>query len=166
MKIFVKVVLTLCMVLYLLILTKLILFKYISIMDMKDHIRFTFHERYWGYHNFIPFKTIFQYLFAEDINTTIRIDNIVGNIIGFIPFGFMLPLLSKRVSRFKSIVIATFGLSFTYEILQLLFELGSFDVDDLILNTLGGVIGYLPIKLVHVFNKTKTGRSIRGHVQG
>ncbi|MEC0297687.1 VanZ family protein [Peribacillus castrilensis] len=48
----------------------------------------------------------------------------------------------------------------TYEILQLLFELGSFDSADLILNTLGGVIGYLPIKLFYiVFKKNGTIRS-------
>ncbi|MGI8386841.1 VanZ family protein [Robertmurraya sp. P23] len=48
------------------------------------------------------------------------------------------------------IIIATFCLSLTYEIVQLVFELGSFDVDDLILNTLGGVIGYFPIKLIYL----------------
>ncbi|CAH0312249.1 VanZ family protein [Peribacillus sp. YIM B13472] len=160
MKIFVKILLSLCMILYLLILTKLILFKTFSITEMNDHISFSFNGRYWGSHNFIPFKTIFHYLFIADVNTSIRIENIVGNIIGFVPFGFMLPLLSKMFSRFKSILIATFCFSFTYEVLQLLFELGSFDTDDLILNTLGGIIGYLPIKLFYtVFLKNRTMRS-------
>ncbi|CAH0223980.1 hypothetical protein SRABI80_02356 [Peribacillus frigoritolerans] len=159
MKIFVKIVLSLSMVLYLLILTKLILFKTFSITEMNGHISFS-HGRYWGSHNFIPFKTIAHYLFLADVNPSIRIENIAGNIIGFVPFGLMLPLLSKRFSQLKSILIATFCLSFTYEILQLLFELGSFDTDDLILNTLGGVIGYLPIKLFYiVFKKNGTIRS-------
>ncbi|MFJ7931394.1 VanZ family protein [Peribacillus sp. NPDC096448] len=163
MKIFVKIVLSLFMVLYLLILTKLILFKTFSITEMNGHISFS-HGRYWGSHNFIPFKTIGHYLFLADVNTSIRIENIMGNIIGFVPFGLMLPLLSKRFSQFKSILITTFCLSFTYEILQLLFELGSFDTDDLILNTLGGVIGYLPIKLFYiVFKKNGT---IRSQVRG
>ncbi|WP_422121635.1 VanZ family protein [Peribacillus frigoritolerans] len=112
---------------------------------MNGHISFS-HGRYWGSHNFIPFKTIAHYLFLADVNPSILIENIAGNIIGFVPFGLMLPLLSKRFSQLKSILIATFCLSFTYVILQLLFELGSFDTDDLIRNTLGGVIGYLPIK--------------------
>ncbi|MDP1419534.1 VanZ family protein [Peribacillus simplex] len=136
------------------ILTILILFKTFSITEINNHISFSFNARYWGSHNFIPFKTIFHYLFLADVNTSIRIENIVGNIIGFVPFGLMLPLLSKRFSQFKSILIATFCFSFTYEILQLLFELGSFDTDDLILYTLGGIIGYLPIKLfLHSFQK-------------
>ncbi|MEB2494201.1 VanZ family protein [Peribacillus frigoritolerans] len=159
MKIFVKIVLSLFMFLYLLILTKLILFKTFSISEMNGHIIFS-HGRYWGSHNFIPFKTIAHYLFLADVNLSIRIENIAGNIIGFVPFGLMLPLLSKRFSQLKSILIATFCFSFTYEILQLLFELGSFDTDDLILNTLGGVIGYLPIKLFYiVFKKNGTIRS-------
>jgi glycopeptide antibiotics resistance protein len=66
------------------------------------------------------------------------------------PFGFTLPVLSKRFFKFKIITLATFSLSLTYEILQLLFGFGSFDVDDLILNTLGGMIGYLSIKLIHL----------------
>ncbi|USK74517.1 VanZ family protein [Peribacillus frigoritolerans] len=117
-----------------------------------------------GSHNFIPFKTISHYLFLADVTPSIRMENIAGNIIGFVPFGLMLPLLSKRFSQLKSILIATFCLSFTYEILQLLFELASFDTDDLILNTLGGVIGYLPIKLFYiVFKKTGT---IRNQTKG
>ncbi|WP_286163803.1 VanZ family protein [Bacillus sp. AFS088145] len=44
----------------------------------------------------------------------------------------------KRFKNFKVIVIATFSLSLTYELIQLLFDFGSFDIDDLILNTLGG----------------------------
>ncbi|CAH0274186.1 VanZ family protein [Peribacillus sp. Bi134] len=164
MKIFVKIVLSLFMVLYLLILTKLILFKTLSITEMNGHIIFTFNGRYWGSHNFIPFKTIFHYLFLADVNTSIRIENIAGNIIGFVPFGLMLPLISKRFSQLISILIATFCFSFTYEVLQLLFELGSFDTDDMILNTLGGTIGYLPIKLFYtVFKKNGT---IHSQAQG
>src|SRR5687767_11395587 len=116
MKIFVKIVLSLFMVLYLLILTKLILFKTFSITEMNGHISFS-QGPYWGSHNFIPFKTIAHYLFLADVNPSIRIENIAGNIIGFVPFGLMLPLLSKRFSQLKSILIATFCLSFTYEIL-------------------------------------------------
>jgi glycopeptide antibiotics resistance protein len=164
MKIFVKIVLSLFMVLYLLILTKLILFKTLSITEMNGHNIFSFNGRYWGSHNFIPFKTIFHYLFLADVNTSIRIENIAGNIIGFVPFGLMLPLISKRFSQLRSILIATFCFSFTYEVLQLLFELGSFDTDDMILNTLGGTIGYLPIKLFYtVFKKNGT---IHSQAQG
>jgi glycopeptide antibiotics resistance protein len=46
------------------------------------------------------------------------------------------------------VTLATFFLSLTFELIQLIFEFGSFDVDDLILNTIGGIIGYFPIKII------------------
>ncbi|MEH7611196.1 VanZ family protein [Gottfriedia acidiceleris] len=86
-----------------------------------------------------------------DINFDIRISNLAGNIIGFMPFGFLLPLIVKKYDNLKSILKATFILSLTYELLQLLlFQLGSFDVDDLILNTLGGGLGYLVLKIIRL----------------
>jgi len=58
------------------------------------------------------------------------------------------PLLFSKFYRFKKIALATFCLSLTFELLQLIFKFGSFDVDDLILNTVGGVVGYIPVMLV------------------
>ncbi|MGE8081976.1 VanZ family protein [Peribacillus loiseleuriae] len=71
------------------------------------------------------------------------------------PFAFILPLLSNRVLNFKTVTFATFSLSFTYEIFQLIFKFGSFDIDDLILNTLAGILGYFPIKLCQLYIKSK-----------
>ncbi|MFF5401157.1 VanZ family protein [Peribacillus butanolivorans] len=157
MRILIKVVLTVVLCIYLAILTKLILFKYLPLSEIINHFDFSFNEYHWRSSNFVPFKTIIFYLFLADteINFSIRIENIVGNIIGFVPFGFILPLLSKKFLDFKAIIIATFSLSFTYEILQLLFEFGSFDIDDLILNTLGGLFGYLTIKLIYLIVNSK-----------
>ena len=149
MRILIKAIFTIVLCIYLAILTKLILFKYLPLSEIINHLDFSFNEYHWRSSNIVPFKTIIFYLFLADINLNIRIENLVGNILGFVPFGFILPILSKKFLSIKAIIIATFSLSFTYEILQLLFEFGSFDVDDLILNTLGGVIGYLPIKLIN-----------------
>ncbi|MFL6557453.1 MAG: VanZ family protein, partial [Bacillus sp. (in: firmicutes)] len=71
------------------------------------------------------------------------------------PFGFIIPLLAKRFQKLSAVTLATFCLSLTFELLQLVFEFGSFDVDDLILNTSGGIIGYLPIKLILLFTHLK-----------
>ncbi|MGG4268410.1 VanZ family protein [Peribacillus simplex] len=155
MRILIKVVLTIVLCFYLAILTKLILFKYLPLSEIIHHFDYSFNEYYWRSSNIVPFKTIIFYLFLADLNVSIRIENLVGNIIGFVPFGFILPLLSKKFLNFKAIIIATFSLSFTYEILQLLFEFGSFDIDDLILNTLGGFFGYLIIKLIYVIINSK-----------
>ena len=151
MKFFSKICVFLVLVLYLLILTQQILFKYIPIEEIINHFSLINHEYHWRSNNFVPFKTIKFYLFLADINLNIRIENLVGNVIGFSPFGFLCPVLFKNFRKLKIVIIATFSLSLLYEILQLLFELGSFDVDDLILNTSGGFLGYLTFKLYQLF---------------
>ncbi|MFD4707735.1 VanZ family protein [Gottfriedia sp. NPDC058432] len=155
MKLFMKIVLTLAFCLYLVVLTNQILFKYVSPSEIISHFNFNNNDDRWHGHNFIPLKTIIYYLFLADINLNIRITNIVGNIIGFVPFGFNLPILLKRFKNFKVILITTFSLSLTYELIQLLFDFGSFDIDDLILNTLGGLLGYVPIKLIQLIYNRK-----------
>lgn len=156
MKIIVKkFALILILGLYLAILTKLILFKYIPLSEIINHFNFTYDQNLWRSNNFVPFKTIYFYLFLADINLNIRIENLAGNVIGFIPMGVILPLLSKKFFNLKTVFVFTFCLSLTYEVLQLTFEFGSFDVDDLILNTFGGILGYIPIKLFRIFSKKK-----------
>lgn len=94
---------------------------------------------------------------ANEINTNIRVENLAGNIIGFIPFGVILPLLSRKFMSLKKVMLATFCLSFMFECMQLIFRFGSFDVDDLMLNTLGGIVGYLFVKVV--VNSVETRRN-------
>ncbi len=148
MRIIKKLFLTLVLFLYLAVLTKLILFKYIPLTEIVHHFNFSTNEYHWRSNNFVPFKTIYFYLYLADINVNIRIENLAGNIIGFMPLGFILPLLAKKFLKLRAVMIAAFCLSLTFEIFQLLFEFGSFDVDDLLLNTLGGFLGCLLIKLI------------------
>ena len=82
--------------------------------------------------------------------------NFVGNIVMFIPIGFLLPLLWKKFDRAWRTVGIGFLLSLIIEILQLP-QMRSSDVDDLWLNTLGACIGYvlykfLPINFKKSFN--------------
>ncbi|MDA7026766.1 VanZ family protein [Bacillus sp. CLL-7-23] len=156
MKIVIKVGLIIALCFYLLVLSKLILFKHITIPDIIAHFTFSSDEsQHWSSHNYIPFKTITNYLFFAN-NLHVRVENLVGNIVGFIPFGFILPLLSRKFISIKRVTLATCCLSLTFELLQLIFGFGSFDVDDLILNTLGGMIGYIPVKLIGMY--TNRGR--------
>ncbi|HHY82008.1 MAG TPA: VanZ family protein [Clostridiales bacterium] len=66
----------------------------------------------------------------------------LGNIGWFIPFGFLLPMLLKKKSVLK---VAILGLvfSFSIEVSQFIFRKGIAELDDLVLNTLGAVIGYI-----------------------
>ena len=58
------------------------------------------------------------------------------------PFGFFLPMAS-RYRSFAAAVLYSFSLSLMVETFQLLTKVGSFDVDDLLLNTIGGAAGYI-----------------------
>ena len=74
--------------------------------------------------------------------------NLGGNVVGFMPFGFFLPVVSRRGRRLHNAVLLAFGLSLCIETVQLVFKVGSFDVDDLLLNTIGGILGFGLYKLV------------------
>ena len=79
--------------------------------------------------------------------------NVVGNVCVFMPFGVLLPMLFKKCQKLISVLILSFELSLVIEIVQLVTRVGSFDVDDLLLNTLGGILGYIVYK---ISSRTKT----------
>lgn len=100
-------------------------------------------------YNIIPFKTISNYIKASShINQDIWISNLFGNVLAFLPMGFFLPLLFRRFNGFWKTVGAVFLATTSVEVLQFVTRVGSFDVDDIILNTVGGVIGYLLFAMV------------------
>ena len=97
----------------------------------------TFQDVNYGANNFIPFKEIFRY----SIGSTKFIKNIVGNIMLFIPFGFFSSYYLKN-KKMLTPVILTLVTSLTIEVVQ--YYIGRvFDIDDIILNVLGGIIGFL-----------------------
>ena len=68
---------------------------------------------------------------------------IIENIIFFIPYGFLLPASFKRLRSFITIFLICFISSFFIELTQLIFCLGRCQMDDLLANVLGGIIGYI-----------------------
>ncbi|MEH7350070.1 VanZ family protein [Gottfriedia acidiceleris] len=103
--------------------------------------------------NFIPFKTM--YINIQSLSSWPDFSNLIGNIIAFIPFGLFLVFLSKnREMSFIGVFGRSLIFSFCLESLQVVFSLGIFDVDDLMLNTSGGLLGYCAFKLCDkVYNK-------------
>jgi glycopeptide antibiotics resistance protein len=94
-------------------------------------------------YNLVPLKEIKRFLYYHrQLGLAAVIANLAGNVIAFMPFGFCLPLVFGHRVRFIQCVLYTFGLSLAIEITQLLCKVGTFDVDDLILNTLGGILGF------------------------
>jgi glycopeptide antibiotics resistance protein len=104
--------------------------------------------------NFIPLKTIIPYLKAEP-TVNIALENLLGNIFAFSPLGFLLPLLFEKCNKIKNVFLISFGVSFFIEIIQVTFSLGSCDVDDLILNVLGSLLGFGIYCLFKRFTKRK-----------
>lgn len=97
----------------------------------------TFQDVNYGVSNFIPFKEIFRY----SIGSHKFIKNVLGNIMLFIPFGFLSSYLLKN-RKFSIVTILTIIASLTIETVQ--YYIGRvFDIDDIILNLLGGIIGFL-----------------------
>lgn len=68
--------------------------------------------------------------------------NIGGNIIGFLPFGLLLLVMHRNLRKSLPVILLGFSLSLLVESLQLVLKVGSFDVDDLLLNTVGAAAGY------------------------
>ena len=67
--------------------------------------------------------------------------NVVGNVVVFIPFGMFLPRLFTRCRNILLTMLLSLEFSLAIEITQLLSRVGRFDVDDLLLNTIGGIMG-------------------------
>jgi hypothetical protein len=89
--------------------------------------------------NFVPFKTIISYL-INDINVSLTISNLLGNLFLLMPLGIM---LKTKIKSLKLYILTCVILLFSVELIQLIFKVGSFDIDDMILNSFGLLIGYL-----------------------
>ncbi|KUF35947.1 MULTISPECIES: VanZ family protein [Lysinibacillus] len=97
--------------------------------------------------NFVPFETILRYInYSQYFNWDIIIVNLLGNLLIFTPMGFLLPLLSKKFRKAWVIICLGFFASLAVETIQFIFTVGSADIDDLILNTIGAWLGYIAYK--------------------
>lgn len=119
--------------------------KIVGIPTLKEYIRLTglgeafFHPNI----NLIPFHDGFSLGFLL-------------NIFLFIPLGFLCPLISKHYRCVKNIFLLGCGLSFSIEIVQLFTLYRATDIDDLITNVVGTLIGYLGFRLIHRLTITKS----------
>ncbi|MYL53186.1 hypothetical protein GLW08_07520 [Pontibacillus yanchengensis] len=95
-------------------------------------------------HNFTPFTSMQSMLNHSYFMVPLR--NIVGNIILFMPLGFVLSLKYGRLKSVKRVGIVGLLSSLFIEVSQLFLPIRAFDIDDIILNTLGAILGYLVLK--------------------
>ena len=124
-------------VLFILYVLALIYFLFFS----EEYGRIAMEEREYRY-NLIPFVEIRRFwVYRKQLGFLAVFTNLFGNVAGFLPFGFMLPVITGKMRSGFLITLA--GLSLTVEVIQLITKVGCFDVDDLILNTAGAALGYL-----------------------
>jgi glycopeptide antibiotics resistance protein len=99
-------------------------------------------------HNLIPFDTIRNYIFNfHSYNFDTWFYNTFGVLLVFIPLGFLLPVIFVNIRSLRNIIIRSVCVSFFIEAMQYIATLGVFDIDDIILNSLGTVLGFLLYKI-------------------
>ena len=106
-------------------------------MDYWDQIR--------THLNPIPFHTIrlFLKVLHNQTYSSAAFINLGGNVIMFIPLGFLLPQVFPRLRKFWRTILATALIITAVEVTQLFTLLGYCDIDDLILNLIGSLMGYV-----------------------
>lgn len=127
-----------------------ILFLYGSRVGNQFHLKI-FSKEHLEMTNLVPFKTIsslFDRMSNDTLNTSIVATNIWVNLLMFIPMGMALPVLfDRKFNKMWKTILFVIILVIIIEIVQFFTFMGSADIDDLILNTIGGIVGYGIIKI-------------------
>ncbi|WP_042349912.1 VanZ family protein [Bacillus massiliigorillae] len=150
--------------LYLVILTKIILFKYYPISEAIEHLqnfRISYIEKGWDTANFIPFQTTIDYLFYVDIPLIAKVKKLGVYIIAFAPLGAMLPLFSKRFLKARYVLLVAAAIGLAFELFQGIFKFGVFDIDDLLLYVVGSAIGFIPMLLINYIQLAKQKKNVK-----
>jgi len=112
------------------------------------------------HYNLKPFYEISRFFAYRDIiGLKGFVINLFGNIFVFAPWGFMVPVIRSHSHKFIYTVCSTFLLSLCIETIQIITRVGSFDVDDLILNTIGGIVGYFAYFVVNTVRRKAFGKT-------
>ncbi|UPM54054.1 VanZ family protein [Gottfriedia acidiceleris] len=121
--------------------------KYLIHVMIEDHLGYT--------NNFVPFKVVIDSIKYGSFSIALK--QVGGNIVLFMPLGFALPVLYPKITKSKTILVG-FIVSLGIEIIQgtMGFFIGynyrSCDIDDLLLNTFGTVLGVIVFSLFTKFS--------------
>jgi glycopeptide antibiotics resistance protein len=125
----------------------LVLIKYL-ILDRMHYSGFSARV-----YNVYPLNSIKQYIINKDhYNFNTWAMNLFGNLFMLFPFGVLSPLLFKKMKKTHLFLMTLLTFNFAIEALQYITMLGSFDIDDLIMNSSGAVIGYIVTRVVLLLN--------------
>lgn len=113
------------------------------------------------HYNLVPFQEIRRFwIYREQVGTFAWMSNLAGNVVGFLPYGYILPIIFRNLRNVWSIVFSGFLFSLMVETIQLITKVGCFDVDDLMLNTLGALLGYLAFAICDKIRRAYYGKKI------
>ena len=126
-----------------------------SLLFIDMRVRFTLEgiSAHFAISNLVPFKTICLYIkraIEGRINVGTAVTNLVGNLIAFLPLGCYLPCLFKGMRKLWRVILLSLGIILTVELFQPLICVGVFDVDDIILNLTGAIVGFLAVNITPV----------------
>lgn len=142
-----------CLLVYVILMVLLLYAKGVSTCAYR--IELAKSQGYWEtvrrYTNPVPLKTIRPFLsLVSSFSLYDKIMNqIVGNILIFIPTGIFLPFYHEKLRRPVIFCVTALLLILFVEISQVLSFLGSFDVDDILLNICGCLIGWLLFSVLY-----------------
>lgn len=144
---------------YILFLFKIFILSRVSIVDLFNNQR-SLHRSI----NLIPFYSIKEYIFSNSASIkSFAFANVGGNIEIFIPLGAYLSLFRANKKVITNLIFI-FIVSLLIETIQGLFGIGASDIDDIILNSVGGLIGILGYKfllfIVRDYKKVRTAITI------
>ena len=126
---------------------------YVLFLSRGSRAHYPYAQYFRQFTNFIPFKTIIEYI--QRYNNGFRnlsILNLLGNFVLFLPMGVALPCVSDKFNRFWKVVLCVLGMVVLVEVAQGILRVGSIDIDDVIFNVCGAMIGYGIIR-IPVINK-------------
>ncbi len=134
-----KIVSSILFLVYAAVMVKVMVFKDVPMLRVGP-VALNFGGTQAGDPNYIPFKSIMPYLFGS-AGWLIGGLNILGNILLLVPVGFLLPFLFKKVNWKQILVVAVLS-GLIIEGMQVFLHVGIFDIDDVILNGLGVLVGF------------------------
>ena len=136
---------------------------YVLFLSRGTRDGFTFAEYMRRFTNFIPFKTIVEYVQRYiDGYRNLSVRNLLGNFVLFMPMGVLLPCVIRKLDRFWKVTLTVLGMVVMVEIVQGILRVGSVDIDDVIFNVVGAMIGYGLIRLPFIYNFFKKINLIKG----
>lgn len=98
-----------------------------------------------------PFDDLMNAIEYRDLSL---VQHMVLNVILFVPFGYLIPAMNpERLRRCSFAFLGGIVTSTVIEAVQMVFSLGQSDIDDIIANSIGAVIGYLIVRFVWQFQK-------------